>query len=97
MSQDLIQADQFALITFSSTSHALKAEKILKAREAEFLLIPTLREISSSCGLSVKFRRDRLPDFYHELKSHQINMEGIYWVDKVQGKFLVKKVDEKGL
>lgn len=41
------------LVTFLSTHHALKAEKILKKEESGIDLIPTPREISSECGFSI--------------------------------------------
>ncbi len=46
------------LVTFFSTHHALKAEKILKKELAEIDLIPTPREISSECGFSVLIKKD---------------------------------------
>lgn len=42
------------LITFESTHHAIHVEKLLKDRFA-IELIPTPREITASCGLSLRF------------------------------------------
>ncbi len=44
------------LVTFFSTHHALKAEKILKNISPRIDLIPTPREINSECGFSVLIR-----------------------------------------
>ena len=44
------------LVTFFSTHHALKAEKILKVISPRIDLIPTPREINSECGFSVLIR-----------------------------------------
>jgi len=44
------------LVTFFSTHHALKAEKILKNISSRIDLIPTPREINSECGFSVLIR-----------------------------------------
>lgn len=41
------------LVTFFSTHHVLKAEKILKNIVPLIDLIPTPREINSECGFSV--------------------------------------------
>lgn len=41
------------LVTFFSTHHALKAEKILKNIVQWIDLVPTPREINSECGFSV--------------------------------------------
>ncbi len=47
----------FCLIAFESTHDAIKTEKAIKA-EVAVELIPTPREISASCGLSIKFHPD---------------------------------------
>jgi len=43
------------IITFQSTHHVLKAEKILLAAGVEFDIIPTPKDISSECGMSIRF------------------------------------------
>ena len=68
MNKHLFKAPQYCLITFATTSYALKAERILKAAEADFIMIPTLREISSSCGLSIKFLPEQLDEYAAELE-----------------------------
>jgi hypothetical protein len=86
----LLNLKKYCLITFSSTSHALKAEKIMKELEREFLLMPTLREISSSCGLSLKFRPENLNDYYQELLDRNVSMDGVYEVEINGRKNMVK-------
>lgn len=41
------------VLTFDSVNYAMQAEKAFKEDEVEFKTIPTPREISSSCGLSI--------------------------------------------
>lgn len=48
------------IATFDNTHHALRFEKILKENEIKLTVMPVPREISASCGLSVKFN---LQDF----------------------------------
>jgi hypothetical protein len=43
------------IITFQSTHHVLKAEKILLAAGVTFEIIPTPKNISSECGISIRF------------------------------------------
>lgn len=69
MDNQLMKASQYCLFTFATTSYALKAERVLKEIDAEFMVVPTLREISSSCGLAVKFFPDRLEEYAQELKT----------------------------
>lgn len=44
------------IATFGSTHNALKAEKVLKKNDIPFKLMPTPREITASCGLSILFQ-----------------------------------------
>lgn len=91
--QELISIKKYCVITFSSTSHALKAEKIMKENEREFIITPTLREISSSCGLSLKFKPENLELFYAELMKKNIAIDEVYEVEVIGKKtFLNKRV-----
>ena len=44
---------EYYLITFSSTHAAIAAQKYIEGK-INFHVMPTLREISSSCGISLK-------------------------------------------
>lgn len=66
------------VVTFESTHHAIKGEKILKENQIENRMIPTPRTITRSCGLSAKFDLkdlDRLKSLFIE---NQVAMTGIY-------------------
>jgi hypothetical protein len=41
--------------TFDNTHHALRFEKALKENDIKLTIMPVPREVSASCGLSVKF------------------------------------------
>ena len=45
---------EYGLLTFSSTHTALRAEVLL--RDLNVRMMPTLREISASCGISLRLR-----------------------------------------
>lgn len=45
----------YAVVLFKSVSHALMAEKILKAAALPYKLIPVPRHISSDCGVCLRF------------------------------------------
>lgn len=93
MNNDLITINEFNLFTFISTSHALKAERVLKNTGGEFIMIPTLREISSSCGLSIKIPPHYLEDYKSLFEKNNVMLDGVYHVMKEQGKNLIKKLD----
>jgi hypothetical protein len=40
---------------FHSIHRVLKAEKILKQKKVDFLLIPVPRQLTSDCGLALRF------------------------------------------
>jgi len=93
MATDLFYIDDYYVFTFAATAHALKAEKVLKNMNADFLVIPTLREISTSCGLSVKLSPVNLNLYKESLLENQVNIEGIYHVRKEGKKNHITKID----
>lgn len=93
MMTQLFNCDNYCVLTFSATAHALKAEKVLNKLNADFLVIPTLREISTSCGLSVKLSPDNLKNYIENLINNHVNIEGIYQVTKKDKKILITKIN----
>jgi hypothetical protein len=53
--------DQDFVAIFHSIHRVLKAEKILKKAEADFLLIPVPRQLTSDCGLALRFSPEEKP------------------------------------
>ncbi len=54
---------EYLILTFPSVHTAMQAEKLLDGREIPIKTIPTPREISSSCGLSIRTG----PEFMDEI------------------------------
>lgn len=70
MAMDQNLRKDFYMIAFDSANHAILTEKQAAARFA-VSMIPTPREISSGCGLSLKFRtheEDSFREFFKTLK-----------------------------
>jgi len=82
MVNQLLTLGDYCVFTFSTTSYALKAEKELKNAEAEFIIMPTLREISSSCGLSVKIHPDNREKTREILAARDVPFEAVYLVHR---------------
>ncbi len=93
MNKQLISSKNYCLFTFASTSQALKAEKVLKNSEAEFLVMPTLREISTSCGLAVKIAPEHLEDYYNLLLKDKVIIDGVFEVEKEGNKNHINRMD----
>lgn len=51
---------KFYVIAFDSTHYAISTEKKLVAAGAPITMVPTPREISTSCGLSIRIRDEDL-------------------------------------
>lgn len=50
--------EQFYLFTFHSTHSAMEAQKLLK--DCRPIIMPTLRSISSTCGISIRIEEANL-------------------------------------
>lgn len=82
MKDKLINLTDYCVLTFAATSHALKAEKVLKKEQTEFIMMPTLREISTSCGLSIKLEEISLENYLQILENNKVPVEAVYRIQK---------------
>ena len=53
------QPENCDVVLFHSVTHAMKAEKLLKAAGLTFKLIPVPKHISSDCGICLRFPREQ--------------------------------------
>ncbi len=67
----------YAVVTFYSTHHALKAERILK-KEIMISVVPVPRSISTNCGISIKFLTKDSGKAEEILKENHVDFEGIF-------------------
>jgi hypothetical protein len=75
---DLLSLQDYCIFTFISTSHALKGEKVMKQAEAHFVMMPTPREVSTSCGLAIKVNPVEVKKYYQLLVEHRVSIEGVF-------------------
>jgi hypothetical protein len=69
----------FGVATFHSTHSVLKAEKIFKEAGLEMVrLIPVPSQVSSDCGVTVRFLIADLERARELMKSLEHDLEGIY-------------------
>jgi hypothetical protein len=92
MEKSLFKLKDYGVFTFISTSQALKAERVLKNASADFLMMPTPREISTSCGLAVKVAQDELEPNYVILRENRVQVDGTYQVKTVNGKTQAERI-----
>ena len=53
------QPENYDVVLFNCVSHAIKAEKVLKATGLTFKIIPVPRHISSDCGVCLRIDSDQ--------------------------------------
>ncbi len=73
--------ENFYIIAFNSTQHAISTEQLLKGEGKEIMMIPTPREITSSCGLSLRFNGNDIDFVLNILTNNHISFYGIYSVE----------------
>jgi hypothetical protein len=52
------QKESTGVVLFESISHALRAEKLIKAAQINCKLIPVPRHLSSDCGVCLRFNTE---------------------------------------
>lgn len=80
------------IIAFESTHHAIKAEKEIKAEEINIKTIPTPREVSVSCGLSIKFDYKDLNRIKDIIGHYDLSISGVYKIYRKDNKRVAEKL-----
>jgi len=68
---------EYGVTLFHTTSSAMAAEKTLIKEGFSIKLIPTPRQFSSDCGISLRFRWENRPDVETILQRGNIDYEAI--------------------
>ena len=84
--------DEFYFISFESTHHALQAEKYLKDNKFSITVIPTPREVTLSCGLSIKINSGGIDSIKGMIDEGMIRVKGIYFLKKINGMRNIEKL-----
>ncbi len=69
---------EYAVILVYSTNHAMRIERILNQQNIPCKLIPVPRQLSSDCGVCVRFQRADREKVIHCLNSAGIEIQGIF-------------------
>lgn len=85
--------DDFYILSFASTHHAIAAERALKGSGIKVEIVPTPRDITASCGLSLRFSVDKLEQViesvgtvWPDLRLYRgigVNNKVIYFEDRI--------------
>ena len=49
--------DEYSVVLFYSSTHAIRAERVLNQTGIKNKMIPTPRKLSSDCGMALRFAR----------------------------------------
>jgi hypothetical protein len=69
-----------AVILFHSTSHAIRAERILREAGIRSKMIPVPRHISSDCGVCIRVSRSDAAAAQHALVAAGVEIAGVHQV-----------------
>lgn len=84
--------EEYYFISFESTNYAMQAESYLKAKNFNIIIIPTPREVSQSCGLSIKFNGGGVDLIKDLVSGGSVKAKGIYQLKKDNGARNVEKI-----
>lgn len=72
----------YYVVTFEATSHALRAERVLKQNDFHIFTVPTPRYLSSNCGIALKFHRELKDQIEIELNKFSCPYDSIHKLTK---------------
>ena len=69
---------QYSVALFDSTSQVMRGEKLLGQAGVRVKMIPTPRQISSDCGLALRFDREEAERVVTILSENSVPVSGVY-------------------
>jgi hypothetical protein len=71
---------EYGVVLFYSTAHAIRAEKVLEAVGVPIKMIPTPRQLSSDCGMALRFDPDHKTRVAAALRENGVPTNGIHQI-----------------
>jgi hypothetical protein len=72
----------FGVVLLYSTSAAIRAEKLAKGAGLKVKLIPVPRQLSSDCGISLRFEWDQADAVRSVLEAKGLEIQGIHRIEE---------------
>ena len=79
------------IITFTSTSFAIKAEKTLLAQELQVGVLPLPSQISAGCGICLRIKPEEIRSAAGFLRDAQVGEMGFYFRQVQDGRYVYQK------
>ena len=86
--------NEMYIVSFNSTHHAIRTEKVFIENEIKCTTLPTPREITASCGISIRFLFEDLNKVKDALEVSEVDFKGIFKIQKsLDGKMVVEEIN----
>ena len=76
-----MQSSDYGVVLFYSTSAAIRAEKLTKGAGLKVKLIPVPRQLSSDCGISLRFEWAQADEVRSVLEAKGVEIQGIHRIE----------------
>lgn len=83
--------EEFLIVTFESTNFAMQTEAVFKGLEITNQIIPTPREITLSCGLSIRTPFENFEKILNLIDQKKISNKSLF---KMKGSGINKTIEE---
>jgi len=74
-------SSDYGIVLFHSTSAAIRAEKVTQGAGLKVKLIPVPRQLSSNCGISLRFEWDQADVVRSVLAEKGVEIQGIHRIE----------------
>ena len=86
--------NEMYIVSFNSTQYAMRADKLIRENNITSTTLPTPREITASCGISIRFLKEDLEKVSSILKDNSVELKGLYHIKRLEnGQKEVNKID----
>ena len=85
--------NEMYIVSFNSTHHAIRLDKLLGEASVRATTLPTPREITASCGISIRFLYEDIEKVKNTLVENNIEYKGIYKITRLENG--TKEVEDK--
>ena len=85
--------EESLIISFASTNYAMQTEACLKEEGISIQIMPTPREITLSCGLSIKTSVDNLDKIKTLVDNKRITIKALYLLKIIDRQRALEKID----
>lgn len=76
--------NEMYIVSFNSTHHAIRLDKLLEESSVRVTTLPTPREITASCGISIRFLYEDIEKVKNILTENNIEYKGIYKIARLE-------------